>query len=64
MYVYMCVCIYITCEVHDPRKYIANVEILLKSHHTQFVLKITSQYSMFSYLDKIASENRKLTKLI
>ena len=63
----MCTCI--TCEEHDPRKYIANVEILLKSHHTQFVLKITSQYSKFSYLDKIPTEinsniNRKLNRLI
>ena len=57
MYVIVCVCTCITCEEHDPRKYIANVEILLKSHHTQFVLKITSQYSKFSYLDKIPTEN-------
>ena len=50
---WLCVCTCITCEEHDPRKYIANVEILLKSHHIQFVLKITSQCSKFSYLDKI-----------
>lgn len=59
MYVIVCVCTCITCEEHDPRKYIANVEILLKSHHTQFVLKITSQYSTFSYQYKIPTEKSK-----